>query len=1121
MPSRLRDGGPLSSTRFPGTAAGSSNLESSGASGPDGEPADELRPVTALFADVVGSTALAETLPPDEVKALIGECTNRMASAVETLGGEVTAFMGDGIAAFFGLSGAREDDHDRAALAAIEIRRLITEYAEEVEATWGVQEVSVRIGINSGRVAVGSLRATAAPVHALGDAVNVAARLQGIAQPGSILIGSVVAATLLDRFDVVARGSKTVKGRKQAVDVFELVAESSAAHRVPTRPMFGRVSELSRLAAAVREVRAGRGQLALILGEPGIGKTRLLQETRVSFERQTTWLDGRCDPSARRLPYAPFKQTLQDWLELEAGIPDLAVRIRLRARLQELFGNDDQDVFTHLAGILGVELEQKERRRFEGLPLEALAKGLHAAYSKWIEALTRFDPVVLAIDNFAQADEPTVQLTEDLLALTECVPLLLVLSMRADGVPPAWRLRTRGLTEFTHRTCEVTLRPLPCHESDELVASLDVDEVLPSSVKSAIARRAEGNPLYIEELFNAVVGRDSHSTRESALGAVPPGLERLLLSRVDSLSGDARKLLQAAAVIGRSFARSVLERMGVSADPSASLREALRADLIREQRLDPVEYQFKHGLIREAVLATLTRTTGKDLHRRAARAIESCFGPNLENHVEALAEHYEVAGDHENAVEFIEGVADRLASLYRYNEAAHALDLCRRYLDPSHAVTAYTRITKRSAELKGLLGRGDEAVRLVDELLELRDGSVDESARLLAMKAQILTECGALEEASSVIDMYRVVQGTTIEAPLIKCLMAIIRLRRDQLSGARESLESLGDLRSIGDELAFAASSTWAGYHAMLGNFEDGREWAQRSLEVSERVGSIALNLRAERNIGILDMLRGDLDESFTRLRRVWASYHELGARVGEVETAINLVHVAELRGFLRNGWEIGVSSLEVAREPFWLGGLSANLAATALELGDYKRAEALAADVLEVGDEAPAFARFVAFVTIGELYIIRGEWDAADANLLLAKDEAEGSVGREGQRVSVHVALSSSALRQGLFDRARHEGALALDHLPGAERPVHVGAHRAFGAASLAVEDESGRTHLERALRLSRELKMKLEEGRTLAALGSVGGERSSSYFDRAQQLFEECEAERGLAELNELRRR
>ncbi len=569
--------------------------------------------------------------------------------------------MGDGIAAFFGLEEAREDDHDRAAMAAIEIRRLIGDYAAEVESAWGIRQLNVRVGVNSGRVAVGRLSTSGSQTHALGDAVNVASRLQGLAAPGSILLGSVVAATLADRFDLVSHGAKKVKGRESPVEAFELIGKAPAVRNIPSRAMLGREVELRRVTSAIREVRAGRGQMIFILGEAGIGKTRLLHDARSVSGQGVTWLEGRCDPNTRRLPYGPFTSALHDWLDLGASTREVAIRVRLRAKLRQLFGDSDPDAVAYLAGMLGVDLDPKERRRLEGLPVEALTRGLHAAYGRWLEALTRRDPVVIAIDNFAQADEATVKMTQDLLSLTETVPLLLLLSMRTEGSAPGWRLRTQALSEFVHRTSEVLVQPLTKRDSADLLASLDGERVLSEDVRAAITKRAEGNPLYVEELYHAVVAQEVAETSSSTLEAVPPGLERLLLSRVDALSRGARRLLQAAAVIGRSFEKAVLLKMGAATNPEAALRELLRADLIREHRFSPAEFQFKHGLIREAVLSTMTRGTTKELHRKTARAIEACYGPHLENHVAVLAEHYEAAGDHDNAVEFIEGVAERLS----------------------------------------------------------------------------------------------------------------------------------------------------------------------------------------------------------------------------------------------------------------------------------------------------------------------------------------------------------------------------------------------------------------------------------------------------------------------------
>jgi class 3 adenylate cyclase len=230
---------------------------------------DEMRPITALFADIVGSTGLGERLGPDEVKALIGECVTRMSRAVEEFGGVIQAFMGDGICAYFGVPAAHEDDPERAARAALRIIGVAAGYAGEVEAAWGIEGFNVRVGVNSGPAAVGLVGGEDSQTVALGDTTNVAARLQSAAQPGSIAIGPGTASRLDERFVLEPLGEVTVKGRSEPVTASRLVGPRPVTEPPSRTPLVGRDREVARLRTAAADLRAGRGQVVLLVGTPG------------------------------------------------------------------------------------------------------------------------------------------------------------------------------------------------------------------------------------------------------------------------------------------------------------------------------------------------------------------------------------------------------------------------------------------------------------------------------------------------------------------------------------------------------------------------------------------------------------------------------------------------------------------------------------------------------------------------------------------------------------------------------------------------------------------------------------------------------------------------------------
>ena len=343
------------------------------------QAADELRPVTALFADVVGSTALGERLAPDEVKALIGECVNRMARAVEQFGGTIQAYMGDGIAVFFGMPAAHEDDPERAAHAALRIVEVVAEYAEDIALAWDVKDFHVRVGVNSGQTAVGIVGAADQQKVALGDTTNVAARLQSIAVPGTIVVGESTARRLAHRFVLESLGDVSVKGRSQPVTAWRLVRVQTGTQAPAPTPLVGREPEVARLRVALEELIEGRGQLLVLVGEAGIGKTRLLSEFRTIAGDRTFWLDGHCRAYGGAPLYWPFVEALRQWLGVEPGEAEVSVRTKLRAKLTSLAALDPVQILPQLGRLLSLRVDTAVMASLRELKPEELGEEIRRA----------------------------------------------------------------------------------------------------------------------------------------------------------------------------------------------------------------------------------------------------------------------------------------------------------------------------------------------------------------------------------------------------------------------------------------------------------------------------------------------------------------------------------------------------------------------------------------------------------------------------------------------------------------------------------------------------------------------------------------------------------------------
>ncbi len=671
---------------------------------------DEMRPITALFADIVGSTLLGERLGPDEVKALVGEFVTRMSRAVEEFGGVVQAYMGDGICAYFGVPTAHEDDPERAARAALRIVGIAAGYAAEVEAAWGISGFDVRVGANSGPAAVGQVGAEDVQTVALGDTTNVAARLQSAAEPGTIVVGPGTASRLTEIFVLEPLGELPVKGRKGAVAVSRLVGPRPAGEPRPATPLVGRVREVGRLEESVRDLEAGRGHVLLVVGEAGLGKTRLLEELRSQVGSRATWLDGRCASYGAEAPYGPFVDVLRAWIGAEETDAELVVRTKLRARAGALLGPRADEALPYLGLLLAVRLDPDRERDLLALSADELAERQRAAYVTWAETVAATRPLVLAIDDLHWANRTTRELAERVTGLTDRSALLLAVALRPDPRSEGWAFRLSAQSEFAYRTEELTLAPLTPEASRELLGALVPFGLLGNEARGELVAKAEGNPLYLEELVRVVLESGGERRRTwtvppGAAADLPPALEALLVARIDQLEPGPRRLAQVAAVVGREFPVAVATAVAESTDPDADLSSLLRAGVLRELRRFPeLECTFRHGLFQEAALSTLTPAALRELYGRVGRAMEERFADQAEEQLETLAFYFYRSDDQEKALLYLERAAVRASEL--------------------EAVDRSRELWMRAARLAERLGDADAGARIESRLKELESRSV-------------------------------------------------------------------------------------------------------------------------------------------------------------------------------------------------------------------------------------------------------------------------------------------------------------------------------------------------------------------------------------------------------------
>ena len=404
--------------------------------------------ITAVFADLVGSTSLGERLDPEELKLIVGDAVARVIDAVESFGGTIKDLAGDGVLALFGAPTAHEDDPERAVRASLRIVEEIADYAQEVEDAWGVGGFGVRVGVQTGPVVVGAIGAGGRVEYAaLGDAVNTAARLQSAAGPGEVLVGEATMRLVEPMFDWGEPTELQLKGK--SAPVVARVAHAATGVRAGMRGLegvearlIGRERELDEGRRAVAGALAGTGGILFVTGEPGIGKTRLVAELRDRFEAGTPqhgrslWLEGRCVSYGETMPYWPFRDLLRSWIGVLADEPELRVRVALRRMAERLFGARAGELSPYLAALLGLTLEPDAAKRLAELSPEALQYRTFEVVREVIARLAEAGPLAVVLEDLHWSDATSLQLLERLFGDTEGTALLLVLTSRSGARSP-------------------------------------------------------------------------------------------------------------------------------------------------------------------------------------------------------------------------------------------------------------------------------------------------------------------------------------------------------------------------------------------------------------------------------------------------------------------------------------------------------------------------------------------------------------------------------------------------------------------------------------------------------------------------------------------------------------
>ncbi len=624
---------------------------------------DERRVVTVLFCDVSNSTAMASQLDPEDWADIMAEAFNYLIQPVERYGGTVARLMGDSILAFFGAPRSHEDDPQRAILAALDILNGIQPLRERVSDAYGL-DFNVRIGINTGTVVVGEFGSERASEYtAMGDTINLAARLEQIAPPGAIQVAETTYRMTAPFFQFEALGKLDIRSKYDAVPVYRVVGARSKPGRLWDvlglhPPLAGREAEMAVLRAALTDLSQGCGQLISLIGEAGLGKTRLIEELHNLWERRATelgdapaqptisWLENRLIAHEELQPYGALQQRLRQAFDLDIHDPPDAMRAKILRRLSH-FPQEVSDRATWMIDLV-LSADGSGEGSEAGFDSADVTSELFELMLVVLRGWTNGGALIYVVEDTHLIDPASAELLIHVMQLVEEIPILFICSFRPEQPSAAWQIRDAVQAAYPDYYRELRLQSLTDGESAELVDSLVVPHDESTELRELILRKAEGNPLFVEELVRALIERGvlvrssiDHSPRweltpDARLDEleVPDTIQSLLQERIDRLAPDARRILQQASMLGRTFSWRVLAEISeANGDLEDYLQQLLQADLLTvTTNGDDRGYAFRHALVWEVVYGTTLRRQRRLVHQRAREAIELIDPKWLEDH---------------------------------------------------------------------------------------------------------------------------------------------------------------------------------------------------------------------------------------------------------------------------------------------------------------------------------------------------------------------------------------------------------------------------------------------------------------------------------------------------------
>jgi class 3 adenylate cyclase/tetratricopeptide (TPR) repeat protein len=954
----------------------------------------ERKWVTVLFCDVVDSYRLAEQLGAEGMHEIMDQALRLMAEAVHRYEGTVNQFLGDGLMALFGAPLALEQHALSGIYAALAIREALRAFNQS-PANRGGQPLRVRMGLNSGFVVVGRIGDDLRMDYtAVGDTTHLAARLQALADPDDILISDTTAGLAEGYIRLESLGPLAIRGRSESVVAHRVTGVRSSRSRFQVAaergltPFVGRARDLDLLKQRFALARSGHGQVVSVVGEAGVGKSRLLHEFRRELRAETfTWLEGQCSASGQAVPYQPILHGLRTSFRIDHDDTGPQIREKIRSGVRRL-GLDPDPAVPVLETLFGLEVSGAALQRLDP---RMRRQRIFETIQALTVAGTQVRPLVVVVEDLHWIDTTSEEYLVQLVAGLTGMPLLLLTTSR-PGYDLPW-------ADQPH-SAQVGLDLLEPLQVSAMVTNLLGVSETPADLAAVIWGKAEGNPLFVEEIVRSmlergVLRRDAERVRWAGTANVdfPARIQDIVSARFDRLEEPVRRTLQVGAVSGRHFRMRVLSRVAEIPEEVAAHVEALkRAELVHETQFFPeLEYTFNHAIFQEVAYQSLLAPRRRQLHRLIGEALEEMASPAVSEHCNELAYHFSRADVADKAVKYLIDAGDRAAAAFSNREA---LALYRRALELGQGGerTTEAELLHKLGTVSLLVGDAAASLRYVEGALEVYE---------------------ALGDKRNVLRMH----------------LDISRLSTDGYGDAAQEDRARRHLEAVAASVETDADSLEKGLiyqraaHLYLhrGQPSASLDWAHRAVDLFAR-----LKIPMGTSLGTILSYTGRVDEGVAYNERNWEAVVTAGnplviAGLGH-ELAVTLALARDVPR--ARAWGEKALPLALKASPVFEGMLRRPLALIYALSGEVAKGEEACEAVVRIERETQLGCIFEDAASVGFFYMRRGQWKRARSYLetTLAKNRGRNVAayaaclvvlgeleGREGDLKSAHTMLNEA----------------------------------------------------------------------------------------------------------------